>query len=64
MEDNYCEYRHECCEYLIVCKDFEGVCAKDLLGKELILQPEYSPEAILERIKFFKDKPILQLPNV
>ena len=55
MGDNFCEYKHEDCEYLTICKDIieNQVCIRDLLGEELIAKPEYSPEAIMKRIKYF-----------
>jgi len=60
--DNYCEYHDSECEYLTICRDHinEYACIKDLLGKDLIIKPEYSPEAILERITFYKDKPLFK----
>jgi|GEM_PF-6392807 len=53
----YCEYIHADCEYLEICKErIEGICIKDILGEELILKPEYSPNAIKERILYFANK--------
>ena len=32
MEDTYCEYIHDECEYIIVCRNYDGICVKDMLG--------------------------------
>ena len=60
MENEYCEYSDSDCKYLAICKGImEGyACLKDLLGEDLILKPEYSPEAIIKRIKHFGHRPI------
>ena len=59
MEDNYCEYIHSDCDYLSLCKEkIEGICLKDLLGWELILKPEYSPNTIRQRLLYFQNKDI------
>jgi len=53
--DNYCEYIHADCEYLVICKKHtESICLRMLFGEEILLKPEYSPQAILKRLMFFR----------
>lgn len=56
MQDNYCEYIHDECEYVIVCKKLENICVKEILGNDLFNKPGYKPEDILARIERNKDK--------
>lgn len=56
MESNYCEYRHEECEYIVICKNYDNMCARDLLGKEYFRTEGYLPKDILARIKKYKDR--------
>jgi len=58
MENNYCEYIHDECEYIIVCKNYDGICAKDMLGNYFRTEG-YFPEDILARIKQYEEKEIL-----
>jgi len=60
--DEYCVYDDSHCKYLEICKQYiEGeACIKDLLGTDLVLLPQYSPEAILKRIKKNRNKPVLK----
>jgi len=48
VENNYCEYIHDECEYIIVC-------AKDMLGNYFRTEG-YLPEDILARIKQYEEK--------
>ena len=56
IDNNYCEYIHDFCEYITVCKKLENICVKDILGKDLFNKPYYKPEVILERIERNKNK--------
>lgn len=56
IDNNYCEYIHDFCEYITVCKKLENICVKDILGKDLFNKPCYKPEVILERIERNKNK--------
>ena len=53
--ENYCEYIHNECEYLIICKNYDNVCAKDMLGNYFRTEG-YLPEDILARIKRYEEK--------
>jgi len=55
VEDNYCEYIHDECEYIIICKNYDNVCAKDMLGNYFRTEG-YFPEDILARIKQYEEK--------
>jgi len=54
MENNYCEYIHDECEYIAVCKNYDNVCAKDMLGNYFRTEG-YFPEDILARIKRYEE---------
>ena len=56
--DNYCEHIHADCEYLIVCKDHidSSSCLRELFGDDVLSRPEYTPEAIIKRLIYFKNK--------
>ena len=57
MENMYCRHIHADCRYLIICKnDIEGVCLKEIFGEETLLKPEYTPEEIMKRLKYFRNK--------
>jgi len=57
VENMYCRHIHADCRYLIICKnDIEGVCLKEIFGEETLLKPEYTPEEIMKRLKYFRNK--------
>jgi len=55
MENNYCEHINDKCEYVVVCKNYDGICAKDMLGNYFRTEG-YLPEDILARIKRYEEK--------
>jgi len=54
MEENHCEYISDFCEYIVVCKNYDGVCARDMLG-DYFRKKGYLPEDILARIKRYEE---------